>query len=52
METSLSPDQLPKLGRSVEKSKHYRIDLGSTERAKDVSSFVKYGCYYGCEPSG
>ena len=43
METSLSPDQLPKLGRpagssagsSAGKSKRYRIDLGSTERAKD-----------------
>ena len=35
METSLSPDQLPKLGRSAGKSKRYQIDLGSTERAKD-----------------
>ena len=39
METSLSPDQLPKLGRpagrSAGKSKRYWIDLGSTERAKD-----------------
>ena len=39
METSLSPDQLPKLGRptrrSAGKSKRYRIDLGSTEWAKD-----------------
>ena len=37
--TSLSPDQLPKLGRpagrSAGKSKRYWIDLGSTERAKD-----------------
>ena len=39
METSLSPDQLPKIGRPAGKSagklKRYQIDLGSTERAKD-----------------
>ena len=39
METSPSADQLPKLGRpagrSAGKSKRYRIDLGSTERAKN-----------------
>ena len=38
METSLSPDQLPKLGRPAGRSagkSSYRIDLGSTERAKD-----------------